>query len=1085
MAYSINGKVYTDHPLMDEMVFNLNNIMNNIVLKNEERALNNETERSLNESSTYMSILQDHITYETFPFTKDILTAYGYTPLQVTNYLGDRYRVPEIERVQLLDFACEYYIQNYEETNNYYRMLMGLPDYNSGEQYFVYLDETYFTDPEYVTLMDFSLPIHQYSQYQISLLDLSGVMDRVIDEHIGINYAYLRFLGDRSIDLFTARQAAKWDILYIPSVEHLVESRFKQIFAVNRTSYLQRVYSFAQKQGSDYYDEFLMIMLICQTYTDMIVDIPEWYIRRDVFDLRSCQYFIESNGVEFFKTIPLKYQINIVRGLNKLIRYKSTNKNIDDIIDIFDVDNVQVFKYYLYKKRIKTDKGYSNTGDPTQDYELEFIKTPIGDTYDNTIKDNIYRRPYDDITYEDKYWDGEDSHDYVKLRHLEKDFTIEGTKYISLDMNVSMTDYQFQLTYFLGLLMDSNLDSSDIKISLPTISSRVSFNLSDLFILLFCFTGIFEGYGNDIKLPSEAPSDPKPTFESYPVFDGGGPSTTEFDDNVFGGWSNTLRKFRRPVNGGGPEVEYTEVTQESFYEWMRWKYDYLWTDLSDKVFGFNMRADMNDLADMIDERHSSFGFSRGYTLEELGVDKFIYASEVRNVEELMEIYRVNKEVHDELVLKMTQAETRDDYIIYQFVYDYLFTRDFDIDRYVLSNGEVALNYEDILKDHNIILWRYFNKVISEPDLETKQDMVRQAMNDIVNTLSYYINDPSLKDIFAFSTVASHNSILRYIYMMIDFFKSFKVYFLDPYVTYVLDNKLENQVNMRDMLTEVKEAYWRKDKVSNSDTVNITEEITLEDKYTQDNNIEVLDILEQYEPIPGFDIDINGFFPNSTDDETSRDFDGGGVDLLSYSPYIMLNGGIVGKGLHLHDLDGGGPVEMAYYLNVDGMSAGISSDPNDFRRVGFSVDGGHPDNHMWITRSLNVRVIDNQIVADIKLYKTYRNKLEIDDTGLLLRSDNYVDYDEYAALVDDVDATVARYSQEFNDALENISIASSPEFVDALITNAIDEYFVEARSVIDRMYGDQPLIDAKAYTDQKNQELLDIFNNFSLLSWGEF
>ena len=35
MAYSINGKVYTDHPLMDEIVYNCKIIMQGIVVKND------------------------------------------------------------------------------------------------------------------------------------------------------------------------------------------------------------------------------------------------------------------------------------------------------------------------------------------------------------------------------------------------------------------------------------------------------------------------------------------------------------------------------------------------------------------------------------------------------------------------------------------------------------------------------------------------------------------------------------------------------------------------------------------------------------------------------------------------------------------------------------------------------------------------------------------------------------------------------------------------------------------------------------------------------------------------------------------
>ena len=47
MAYNINGKVYTDHALMDEVVFHTKNILKDIVLKNQSKADEAETELSV------------------------------------------------------------------------------------------------------------------------------------------------------------------------------------------------------------------------------------------------------------------------------------------------------------------------------------------------------------------------------------------------------------------------------------------------------------------------------------------------------------------------------------------------------------------------------------------------------------------------------------------------------------------------------------------------------------------------------------------------------------------------------------------------------------------------------------------------------------------------------------------------------------------------------------------------------------------------------------------------------------------------------------------------------------------------------
>ena len=77
MAYSINGKVYTDHPLMDEIVYNCKIIMQGIVVKNDIKANDNEDETSLNESDTFMMIKSGNTKFSVFPFTSEILYAYG------------------------------------------------------------------------------------------------------------------------------------------------------------------------------------------------------------------------------------------------------------------------------------------------------------------------------------------------------------------------------------------------------------------------------------------------------------------------------------------------------------------------------------------------------------------------------------------------------------------------------------------------------------------------------------------------------------------------------------------------------------------------------------------------------------------------------------------------------------------------------------------------------------------------------------------------------------------------------------------------------------------------------------------------
>ena len=1152
MSYPIDRKVYTDHPLMDEMIVNLNQITASIVLKDEARALANESKVALDESAWFMAIMNNTAHFNTFPFTREMLAGFGYKPNQIIQFLDDREKIPRVDRERLMRYAGEYYIEHYEEKNNYYRMLNGLPSYESGNRYFVYIDESYIDDPECKDLIDFSLPVHQYNQYQISILDIFGVIDRLVNEYPGRNYSYLRFLGDRNISVYKARQAAKWDILYIPSVEHMVLSRYKEIFTINRDNFLQRSYTLAYKYMSDYYEEFCMLMLVCQTYADMILDVPEYYIRRDIFDIRTCQYFLESQGVQFFKQIPLKYQVTLVRNINKLIRYKSTNRSIWDIIDIFDIENTVMYKYYLLKKRRIAFTGeyiVDNDGDPEKEFELEFVKTPIGDTYDNTIKDNIYRTPYDDITYADKYWDGEDTHDYVRKCHYAKDFTIEGTKYMSIDLTVSMQEYQFQLVYFIGLLMDSNIDTDDINISLPFISPRVTFRLSDLFLLLFCLTGVFEGYYNKVFLPDDPPTDPKPEFEKYKVFDGGGADLDpdDVDGGYIGGDASTDGRFCEPFNGGW-KAEYTEIVEgETYYDWMRKKYPYFWIDLSGKILGFNMKANLDELAELVGVRHSTFGFRRGYTLEELGVAGFDNRAEINTIEDLMQVYRANKECYDTLYDLIVNAETRDDMIVYQFVMNYLFTRDFDYKVITLNDGSIADTFDEVLKNRNIILFQYYRKVISEPDLEAKQDMIRQAMNDIVATLEYYVNDPALKYVFAFASVSSLDSLLKYLYMVINFFKSYKVYFLDPIVTYVMDDKMENTVFMKDMLVEKKLNYDKEDIVSYQDRVTAIEYIDLTDWYAKDQMVETLEILPIYTPIFGqnlymdgksflphynaFDIDggppedqdfymdANGMDPD-TDDvddfmkmtcvnidggdpdfdvipisngddcleeaDPEQDFDGGDA---GYFPYYQMNGGYEGIGMNMDDLDGGGAIEMDYYMTIDGRGADAdrkTKDPNDY--YAYEVHCGYADNSNYRTNSINVQIVDNALLLHVLLGMNTRkayNLLTIEEDGLALLLDRILHDDSHKEFSTEALSTMKDFENKFSTFINKMTSLGNPRNIEELIRNGLNTYF-ESAQIIDRGINQQTFqkwIDD--YNEKKKKEFEKSFDKSILTQWAEF
>lgn len=1155
MAYTVNGKVYTDHPLMDEIVYNCKLILEGIVVKNDVLANDLEDKNFTEEAEVFMMIKDGTIDFSVFPFSAEILTAFGYTKIAIKNFLTNRENIPKEDRNKLMKFACDYFLEHYEEKNDYYRMLAGLPPYGTSE-YYVYIDESYLPS-NYTGKVDFSKPIHKLDHSIIAILQSTGKMDNIIKEYRGSNYSYLKFLGDSRIDIYKARKGKKYDILYIPAVEGLVVDRFQELFNLNRDIYLKRTYSEAYAFNSDYYEQIMILLIICQTFNDIIVEVPEWYIRRDIFDIRSVQYFLESFGVAYYKIIPLKYQIRIVKNLNKLIKYKSSNKNFADILEIFALKNTSIYKYYLYKKRL-TDSGGKYLGgiSDKEKFELEFIQAKINESYDDYIKDQIYRTPYDDITYQDKYWDGEDEHEYIKNRHMERDFTIERTKYMSLEYKISMSEYLFQLQYFLGLILDSNIDTEDIRVAIPSIQSSLTFRVTDLFIFLVLITLGYDNCSTKIIRPEDNIEFMQCVYSKFYDIDGGYPPIKErlYTENYDGDWARhdkgeyfnadgkyandehetedhiVSKRKEKPefqkyddynggysytheeeydlqyspnggkpgengylVADGGSSVEYSEIKSvEDFYDWMKRQYPEMFIDLKDRVYGFNSNINMEEIKNIVSRRHSQFQFNRGFTLEELGIDKYIVPTKISTFDELTSIYFTNKECYDILKKKMVEeSDDRDEFMLMQFIFNQLFTKQFDYNGYMIDNRSKDADYlEEVLKDRDYVLYNTYIKIMSENNMETRKDNIRNIMNDIIGTLEYYLSGEGLEYIFAFATITSFSSLIQYIYLMINFFKSFKVYFLEPYITYVSDDRLENNARgAGDAIAERKLTFWKEDKLFARETIGHRTEIGLEDNY-KNNYMEALDIFGHFDPDPMDDYDYNGMYANTeTILKNFKDADGGKADPKSCIPYIMLNCGSAAQGqrINLWDLNGASAVEMRDYVDIDGgYPLHIDDSRRDFYGTAFTyiIDGGGASTNQFISKSMHIKVFDRQVESSVKISNKSMNILESTPEGLYLKQ-IWASLEDFEKFTGNAEDTIDYFSDIYDILTETLEIATDEELLNNKIQEKTNEHLAGMRKTVLFIDDDSFETNLKKYVDKGVDTLYQDFDGFSPYAWGKF
>jgi hypothetical protein len=770
------------------------------------------------------------------------------------------------------------------------------------------------------------------------------------------------YLGDKSIDLYSARKAAKWDILYMPNVYYLVEDKFIDFYKINRDVYVNRSYQEFFSQSGEYYDQMMILIVLAETFANMVTDVPQWYIRRDIFDLRSCKYFLESSGVDYFKIIPLKYQIRIVKNLNILIKYKSSNKNANDILDIFDVPNTRIYKYWLYKKL---------DSDSENGYSLEFIASDFEESYDDYIKDTKYRYSYDDITKDDKYWDGEDSHEYVKEQILNQEFTIQGTKYLSIEYQVSLRKWLYQTEYMLGLLLDTKLYDglANITIAIPSINDTTNFRISDLFLFLVCLSNSYEigeaeGKGeNDIREPDIISDGEIPTYD------------------------------------------------ENHYDWKKKYMPEMFACKQGRIHGFNSTLDKKAFIKILERRHSHLIFGSpddigedaltdaeykeraDEWLAELGIFDFVVPDDsITTIDDLIGVYEINTKIYETIRSKIINADNEDDKKFYEYIYQELFTRPFDTNFYTTVKYGVPYIYPDlvqILKDRDYILYDTYNTVVNEANIETKQDLMRSIMNDTVDTLEYYLSGDGFEYLYSFVPINSFAAVTKYIYLMLSFFKSYKVYFLDPYYSLIVDDELDNSVRPVDVISEKRIINYKWDKSLVADTAS---GMNL-DKWMVDlgesEMYEIADIYAHYDPDPLLDLDIDGTTAEKGEIEDTTNVDGGYADPMSALPYVTLNGGNSYLGMiNFNNMDGGEAYEAnrEYYI-VDGGKA-HDPDVNKMDCMGsqmfnYMIDGGSAAKREFMNNSIHTKLIGTEFQMNALISTAEGNPIQVVSDGLFV------------------------------------------------------------------------------------------------------
>lgn len=800
MAFNIE-QVYSDNPYADIIVYNAKILGIGTVLKMKDVADANETAESVKNSAMYIACMENTAIWDLFPyFSESVLRKSGLTGQALADALIDKETIPNEYRVDVLENAKIEYIETYEELNNYYRMLYGLPPLGYTDVYAT--EDDLLTVPSTITI-DISIPIHEMDTATISILDMYDVLDTMYKKDPD-NRAYLRYL-DKKISPYAARKASSFATLYVPSIDSTeLSDEYKDRLEINRRYAITSIYSQAYKYESDYYDNFVAIFIILNTMIDMISRIQEFIARKEVFDLRTCRYIFESYGVAYFPRIPLKYQILMVKNLHQLLKYKSTAKCMVDICSLFGFDNIQIFKYYLLRNR-KSDKnsGYSFTGDDEVDFDLKFVKIPIDEPMDNYIRDPSYHVGYDEITSGDPTWDGGLDHDDVKRYHQSLNFNYTRTKYLSVDALYDLSKISIQQAYFFNMLYDNVELEDQITVVVPMIGDATPVKVADLFTFLTVLT--FRYYGIKDTMIDTASK----VLTVYGFnFNADLAALAELFDKY-----NIPKQIRRII-------------------------------ASRLTTGKTLAAD-------------------SITTAKEALDDFILPTEpIPTFKQLMNIFTNNLDIRDILVKGMKDADNKRTYELYKSLYDSLMTMELTLDHFANPNtGELYRDeagdatYTAYLMNQAPILYYKLVEIDLMDDEESKEQYIANLIDIIVYVLEEWIDSSEFEGIFHNLPAVSVDAVKEYIKMVVDFYKSYKVHFLGVNTIYTFDDEFDGWIKIIDDAL-LNRKFWKRDIVdvidriaSQLNTITKVDTVHIKERIYMDIKTWVyLDMVDKYMPM---------------------------------------------------------------------------------------------------------------------------------------------------------------------------------------------------------------------------------------------
>lgn len=676
-------------------------ISTNFIWKNPDQVSLYEGNVDSIEVEQYLLAVQGKLTFDLIhKFDEEVFLAMGISEQHAIEYSNNQYAIPLDIRDACTKNQISYILDTYEERNNYYRMLTGLPDLE---------DDEYLYNKEYPDISDDITPIHLLDTTQLYALESAGYLDKLLEQHP--EKKYLMHLTSKRIDIYTARQSDDYSILWITGSGYgSLVSEFKETYNINRRMVLNVYYTRSLNKNNENYGGFIGLVILFSTLIHMNQRFLDADITRDFFDEESLKYVYDSYGVPFYSSIPMKFHKQIVKNINILISHKGSTRVFYDLFDIFGFKSTGIFEYYLLKTHKFDEDGkpiFVKNADGSYDYQsmydVKFSNVLLYNNPSSEMKDKRNHVEYNKIVASDPYW----ITDAELLDKLYKEeYNYIESKYMGVQTTFNLMKILYETTYYLKMIIDNRylLQATTVFNN----STNTNCNIFDLVIYACALVCSKYGYAGNI------PSNPH------------------------------------------------EIG---------------------KLMGFNFKEDLVVLKQNIGENR--------YLRNDDELLSYLETMQVDSLESIQKVFSNLTKLKKYLTDKMADTDNVDEYWAYYELYKTLMYSEYVDGVFVKTDGEPAETFLDLLKDINVSL---YNRIMNDDELDMD--------SELSDTLYLIKSSCDKLENIEYSDNINIDSILEYLFKLLDFFKSAKADLVGYEIVCSLIDNGENVMKLMNMITYI-------------------------------------------------------------------------------------------------------------------------------------------------------------------------------------------------------------------------------------------------------------------------------------------